>query len=282
MEAEFMEIIRYDLFVRMEQFEEWSRALEDCRDAVKRMTFEGYRLRDELVRSVLLQLGLCEGSNKMEIASQYCENPSTQDIRNELATKFATLRVNNEDRARQMCLHAIINGQDAATDVYNSFPHRPHRQTAPPPPISRYNSSFNPFMSPKARSRHRLSAFSGLPSPDASKRRRSSQHLSLPPLPKPSHTSAYPSLYQPPNYLQSPVNFNQAYTTRKSDILPPPGFTESDRLAVRITEPSLQPRAPPSYKQEFYPSGFATATTHDADWRYEHRPFSSFSSAVPF
>lgn len=286
MEAEFLEAIGYSLFVRKEQYDQWTRALDDCRDTVKRMIFEGYRLRDELVRSVLLRLGLCEDLDRMQRFRYYRENPA-QEI-HEMAIDEPTFSVNNQDRAHQMCLHNVLHAQDNDANAYGDFSYRPHRQTAPPPPISRNESFFKAFMSFNPPSQNRLSAFGdlGLPSPDDSNRRHSSQRLSLPLLPKPSHTSGNPSMYHPSGYMRQSVDYGQSYsnstTTCTSAPFPPPGFTESDRLTFRITNPALQPQAPPSYKQDFHPSKFATATTHDADWRFDYHPYRASSSAAAY
>ena len=156
MEAEFLEVIGYGLFVRQDEFDQWKHAVEGCRIHVERMSMDGYQYYlDNLIQAVLLSLGLC-GYQQPKQQQQRHVPPSTtfeDDSKRrykdaleqqeraiwEAALEASRLQVENRQRQHNLYLYAKAHALD--TWGPPETPTLPRRQTAPPPPISRQGSN---------------------------------------------------------------------------------------------------------------------------------------------
>lgn len=163
MEAEFLEVIGYGLFVRQEEFDQWKHAVEGCRIHVERMSMDGYQYYlDNLIQAVLLSLGLSghqqqpKQQQQQQQQQRHVPPPSTtfeDDNRRrykdaleqqeraiwEAALEASRLQVENRQRQHNLYLYAKAHALD--TWGPPETPTLPRRQTAPPPPISRQGSN---------------------------------------------------------------------------------------------------------------------------------------------
>ncbi|KAJ8663076.1 hypothetical protein O0I10_001253 [Lichtheimia ornata] len=241
MEAEFLEVIGYGLFVCQDEFDQWKHAVEGCRIHVERMSMDGYQYYlDNLIQAVLLSLGLSGQQPKQQQQRHAPPPPQSSTTTTtfeddnkrrykdaleqqeraiwEAALEASRLQVENRQRQHNLYLYAKAHALD--TWGPPETPTLPRRQTAPPPPISRQGSNCS-----------NNSSTSLLPPPLSSTPDRRASFASSMMLPTTTATSAAEYFHAPIDTARK-VDFFQApehLDTRASKYeyhYPPPGLVD--------------------------------------------------------
>ncbi|KAI9006696.1 hypothetical protein CLU79DRAFT_550009 [Phycomyces nitens] len=143
MEAEFLDALDYNIFVRDTEYNHWKIVLDRCRERARMTCFDSSPEREEFIRVTLVSLGLKEDARKQE--ERYRREQQEERQRRES-------QLQKERLAWEVLQQSNYHRRDYGNTMLHFSPltnkHRiqkqshlpsPSRFVTPPPPISRHS-----------------------------------------------------------------------------------------------------------------------------------------------
>ncbi|KAL0091425.1 hypothetical protein J3Q64DRAFT_1723590 [Phycomyces blakesleeanus] len=149
MEAEFLDALDYNIFVRDTEYNHWKTVLDRCRERARMTCFESSPEREEFIRVTLVSLGLKEDARKQEERYRREQQEERQKRESQLQKErlaWEVLQQSNYHRrdygSNTMNLHfSPLNSSHNRHHRIQKQTHlpSPSRFVTPPPPISRHS-----------------------------------------------------------------------------------------------------------------------------------------------